>query len=668
MTRFDQENLGADLSAYIDGELSPERTREIECLLAESPEARKLLDQLRGVSRQLGDLPRVPAPKSLVDRVLRLYKRTADPETPELRPSRIPTLWRLSRVLASAAVVALCFCAGWFMHGRLASPGDIGLAPHIAPAESEHAFVARDKGEPALHEENALAPSSPNPTQSRERRVEKSAPDQVAAKDGVPSDHGQRWYTSLDSNRDRSIEDLTDAAFAKSDSSEDAVPPTLDDDSRERLLTLGYADGSHLSETREIPSPDVTTPPRLAAKEENALTSEQSLPTAAPEPVPSVQICITPENAAQYAAALQTVASWQGMERDIGEEYRRFVSGADRKSAGHQPRQISIELPPERVAGLLGELEREAPQQVSVALNFRPEEFAKVQEMLLPESFGMPFSKQSTMKKTEDLAKGEAPAESPADDLSPAAAESASRADNEFYAKRVQDLPTPSRTPAARGRISSAPESEKQDPADTQRSRGAVLRAPFSEQSSEKAAARRGGGGRGSGRAAYRGLEYPPTDRQPTVADVARSSSPKLTKDQTAPAEAVQTESLASVQPTAPSPLASPNEDFITQPAAEPAAEPVAFAPVDQMRAATTQPESKAPPAAVARSISEARANKPRGVIVSIQILPPDVTQSPNALQDPDVIKTLSALGYVGGDDSEEESAPPTSQPASQPK
>ena len=34
------DNLGPDLSAYLDGELPAERAREIEWLLTESPEAR----------------------------------------------------------------------------------------------------------------------------------------------------------------------------------------------------------------------------------------------------------------------------------------------------------------------------------------------------------------------------------------------------------------------------------------------------------------------------------------------------------------------------------------------------------------------------------------------------------------------------------------------------
>jgi anti-sigma factor RsiW len=59
------DNLGEDLSAYIDGELSPERTQEIERLLVERPEVRAEVEALRAVSQQLGRLPRKLAPQEV---------------------------------------------------------------------------------------------------------------------------------------------------------------------------------------------------------------------------------------------------------------------------------------------------------------------------------------------------------------------------------------------------------------------------------------------------------------------------------------------------------------------------------------------------------------------------------------------------------------------------
>ncbi|HQL54892.1 MAG TPA: hypothetical protein PLQ87_09305, partial [Phycisphaerae bacterium] len=61
----ERDKLGADLSAYLDDELSAARSREIQRVLASSEDARRQLDELREVSEQLGALPRLRAPAEL---------------------------------------------------------------------------------------------------------------------------------------------------------------------------------------------------------------------------------------------------------------------------------------------------------------------------------------------------------------------------------------------------------------------------------------------------------------------------------------------------------------------------------------------------------------------------------------------------------------------------
>ena len=51
------EDLAQILSAYLDGQLAPEETARIEKRLAEDPDARTLLEQLRQVSQMVPSLP-----------------------------------------------------------------------------------------------------------------------------------------------------------------------------------------------------------------------------------------------------------------------------------------------------------------------------------------------------------------------------------------------------------------------------------------------------------------------------------------------------------------------------------------------------------------------------------------------------------------------------------
>ncbi len=65
MADLERDNLLADLSAYLDGELDPLRRQAVERLLAESPDARGRLAELREVHEQLHMLPRLRVPAEL---------------------------------------------------------------------------------------------------------------------------------------------------------------------------------------------------------------------------------------------------------------------------------------------------------------------------------------------------------------------------------------------------------------------------------------------------------------------------------------------------------------------------------------------------------------------------------------------------------------------------
>ena len=70
MAAADFDNLTADLSAYLDGELDSSRRAEVEALLERSAEARRTLADLRRVASGLREMPRASAPDDLVASIL----------------------------------------------------------------------------------------------------------------------------------------------------------------------------------------------------------------------------------------------------------------------------------------------------------------------------------------------------------------------------------------------------------------------------------------------------------------------------------------------------------------------------------------------------------------------------------------------------------------------
>jgi anti-sigma factor RsiW len=63
------------LSAYLDGELSADERSRVERLLAESPESRQLLDELRSIQTSLQRMPRARLGHDFADQVLRQAER-----------------------------------------------------------------------------------------------------------------------------------------------------------------------------------------------------------------------------------------------------------------------------------------------------------------------------------------------------------------------------------------------------------------------------------------------------------------------------------------------------------------------------------------------------------------------------------------------------------------
>lgn len=129
MMSKDAEQL-EQLTAYVDGELSPEQRAEVERLASEDESVRVLLDELRQTSRLVSELPRGQAPEDLADAVTaRLERQALLGESPK-PPQR---MW--TRAVSVAAVFALACTIGWYAWPKLARQ-DVEKTPLVL-AESD---------------------------------------------------------------------------------------------------------------------------------------------------------------------------------------------------------------------------------------------------------------------------------------------------------------------------------------------------------------------------------------------------------------------------------------------------------------------------------------------------------------------------------------------------
>ncbi len=149
------------LTAYLDGELSPEQHDEVDRLLAEDEAARTLLDELRRTARLVGSLPRGRAPADLAEQVTARMEREAllgDSST-GLSPTRRGVPW--GRGFALAASFALVCTAAWY--------GVPELTKRFEPTRREPIQLADNRGrDEALEKETAMLASKSEAEMSAE--------------------------------------------------------------------------------------------------------------------------------------------------------------------------------------------------------------------------------------------------------------------------------------------------------------------------------------------------------------------------------------------------------------------------------------------------------------------------------------------------------------------
>ncbi|MGD2174591.1 MAG: zf-HC2 domain-containing protein [Candidatus Brocadiaceae bacterium] len=116
------------LMAYHDGELTPERRRELEEHLKDCPACAAELEELRTLSGVLGEAEAPTMPEGMVERL-----RGAVPA------ARERTIVRLCRAVSLAAAVLLVVCGGWVWYETAE-----GRAALAAPPAWEVAAVTLD--------------------------------------------------------------------------------------------------------------------------------------------------------------------------------------------------------------------------------------------------------------------------------------------------------------------------------------------------------------------------------------------------------------------------------------------------------------------------------------------------------------------------------------------
>ncbi len=320
MTPGRDDNLVADLSAYLDGELPEVRAREIEQQLADSDECRALLAELRDVAETLGQLPRQRAPDELMAALRRQAERRHlfdDARRP--RPGGVLRLFL--RLSAAAAVIGGCVLVGWHVADRSqtrplqTTPRDYALVDRLtaeAAAPPELARAEHD-GAPALAQKaTGAGPLAEQPAEAAEP---------------LP----------------------TDAAFAHG-------TVAADDDG----MAVATREPEPIHPAAPVPASSAAPAPAVAAR-----TPADGLPVASAE----VEIHVVPLDSAAHAAARRVLAGLG--EAALSDEQDRMgvaAAGWERRTVVHRA------VPADEVAAFVADLQARLPQQTTVTM--RPGEHA----------------------------------------------------------------------------------------------------------------------------------------------------------------------------------------------------------------------------------------------------------------------------------------------------
>jgi len=364
----ERKSLIADLSAYLDGELSEQRTAEVDRVLAESDEARQILRELRSIASDLQALTHIKAPPSLAPAVEREAERKILLASHDVnRRSRLFSL--VTRTSGAAAVILACGFGVWMV----THPG--------RDATSEEPLATGVIDQPA--------DKSPGPADAggfAGRRKERSAP--------------------------------PDAKLALARASNDrSLNGSSQDDDRKR--TSSRSAGQRVAAATSRP-PVVGVPLRNADK-----PAAQSSATASPpvvlgqtlDEIPSVSVLIAPTSPEEYRVAQEALTNWASQPPASGlGRFAAPMNGAKAsiaRVAATSAIDQAVDL--ERAADLMRVLEGRLPQHVRLTVSARADDMDRVYAIVAsgPErsrNEALAFDAMPTTEAEEAADAGEAPA------------------------------------------------------------------------------------------------------------------------------------------------------------------------------------------------------------------------------------------------------------------
>ena len=155
----------AELHALVDGQLTPERQREIEAYLASRPDEAQRADNYRAQKRELRALFDPVLDEALPQRVL----DAARPRTP----------WYLQRIAAGVAIALISGAAGWGLRGGGSANSPSTVLSQKGPASITMAEVATPAT--GFAQRAAVAHAVYSPEQRRPVEVDAAHEDQLIA-------------------------------------------------------------------------------------------------------------------------------------------------------------------------------------------------------------------------------------------------------------------------------------------------------------------------------------------------------------------------------------------------------------------------------------------------------------------------------------------------------
>ena len=180
-----KDELGEQLSAYVDGELNAAEAAEVERMIAADPQVAALLETLRRTVETVRALPRRPAPDGMLDDLTARIERAQllDGSSEKARAVRGDrrSAWRL---LASAAIVIFAVGGGFWAFNRM-SESISGPEEQFALGERETPS-ARPRGKAADTERTGTKHRGGKGAHLSKEQPSKAEPDEAVDADSGP--------------------------------------------------------------------------------------------------------------------------------------------------------------------------------------------------------------------------------------------------------------------------------------------------------------------------------------------------------------------------------------------------------------------------------------------------------------------------------------------------